>query len=393
MLKYGIIGLIGLLLACEVINEPDAPVIVPRISIEGDAQEEGSESVNFDFVIRLSEPTTSIVSVDFHTKAISATEGEDYTGVAGTITLNPGSIEAYLAIEVQGDTIKEDNEEFQVVLSNPINATLSISSAIGIIRNDDLFLYIDDSGYFSADSYEGMELIWADEFEETVINTDYWTHELGANGWGNNELQNYTSSTDNSFINTGKLVIEATNKPSGGASYSSARMVSKGKQSFQYGRIDIRAKLPEGQGIWPALWMLGDNIDEVGWPACGELDIMELVGHLPSTLYGTAHWGAEGQGFSTYRTGEYELSGSKFSDAFHVFSLEWEADKVIWLLDDEPFHEVTKASIEGAAYRFNAPFFFIMNIAVGGNWPGSPDASTKFPQRMFVDYIRVFQKE
>jgi hypothetical protein len=392
MIKYGILGLIGFFLACEVISEPEPPAVIPRISIEGDAQDEGSATSDFNFIIRLSEATTEVVSVDFQTKEISATEGEDFIGLTGTITLNPGSLEAYLSIEVQGDTIKENNEEFQVVLSNPVNATLSISSAIGIIRNDDAFLYIDDSGYVSAESYEGMELVWADEFEGSAINSDNWTHELGASGWGNNELQNYTSSSDNSFINTGNLVIEATNKPSGGASYSSARMVSKGKQSFQYGRIDIRAKLPEGQGIWPALWMLGENIDEVGWPACGELDIMELVGHLPSTLYGTAHWGAEGQGFSNYRTGEYVLSGSKFSDAFHVFSLLWEEDKVVWLLDDEPFHEVTKASIEGAAYRFNAPFFFIMNIAVGGNWPGSPDASTKFPQRMFIDYIRVFQK-
>jgi hypothetical protein len=393
MVRYGILGCLIFILSCDQINDPEQPAIIPRISIEGDAQDEGSEISNFDFVIRLSEPTTATVSVDFQTKSVSATEGEDYTGLSGSFTLNPGSIEAYLTIEVLGDTIKEENEEFQVVLSNPINATINISSAIGIIRNDDAFLYIDDGGYISADSYEGMELVWADEFEETTINSEYWTHELGASGWGNNELQNYTSSTDNSFINTGKLVIEANNKPSGGASYSSARMVSKGKQSFQYGRIDIRAKLPEGQGIWPALWMLGDNIDEVGWPACGELDIMELVGHLPSTLYGTAHWGAEGQGFSTYRTGEYELSGAKFSDAFHVFSLEWEEDKVVWLLDDEPFHEVTKSSIEGAAYRFNAPFFFIMNIAVGGNWPGAPDASTKFPQRMFIDYVRVFQKQ
>lgn len=392
MFKYGILGWVILISSCEVIEEPETPTVTPRISIEGDAQVEGSETANFDFIIRLSEPTSVEVSVDFQTKEISATEGEDFTAASGTLTLTPGTVEAYLSIEVKGDTIKEDNEEFQVVLSNPINSTLGISSAIGIIRNDDAFLYIDEAGYVSTESYEGMELIWADEFEGSAIDSDNWTHELGANGWGNNELQNYTSSSDNSFINTGKLVIEATNKPSGGASYSSARLVSKGKQSFQFGRIDIRAKLPEGQGIWPALWMLGDNIDEVGWPACGELDIMELVGHLPSTLYGTAHWGAEGQGFSNYRTGEYVLSGSKFSDAFHVFSLEWEEDKVVWLLDDEPFHEVTKASIEGAAYRFNAPFFFIMNIAVGGNWPGSPDASTKFPQRMFIDYIRVFQK-
>ena len=152
--------------------------------------------------------------------------------------------------------------------------------------------------------------------------------------------------------------------------------------------MDIRAKLPRGQGIWPALWMLGSNITSIGWPACGEIDIMELLGHEPYKVHAALHYGTSGHGS---KTNSLSLSGGRtFGDEFHVFSLVWKEDSLQILVDDQPELEVSKADI-GEEYPFNAPFFFIMNVAVGGNWPGSPDASTPFPQRMIVDYIRVFQ--
>jgi beta-glucanase (GH16 family) len=166
-------------------------------------------------------------------------------------------------------------------------------------------------------------------------------------------------------------------------------MITKGRKSFLHGRVDIRAKLPEGQGIWPALWMLGDNIDSIGWPACGEIDIMEMIGHQPGTLYGTMHWGDTAH---HSKGNSLVLSSGKFNDEFHVFSLLWELGSIKLLLDNSEYFTLAKNEVAPDRYPFDEPQFFIFNVAVGGNWPGSPDASTVFPQRMIVDYLRVFQK-
>jgi len=267
------------------------------------------------------------------------------------------------------------------VISNPVNATLATSEGIGTIRNDDTFIEYND-------------LVWQDEFNGSgALNSDYWTHEVGTGngGWGNNELQYYREGTSNAFQSDGNLVIEARQEGYNGSPYTSARVITQNKRTFAHGRVDIRAKLPEGQGIWPALWMLGNNFSTVGWPACGEIDIMELVGHEPGTVHGTAHWGPQGQGFSTYQGAPYSLSGGeKFSEEFHVFSIIREPGAITWYVDDNQYFRLTNADVN-VAYPFDMDFFFIFNIAVGGNWPGSPDATTQFPQRMFVDYIRVFQ--
>ena len=243
-------------------------------------------------------------------------------------------------------------------------------------------------GYDGADSYPGMTLVWSDEFEGSTINSSNWTYDLGASGWGNNEWQNYTSSPNNSSVADGFLTITARQE---GGSYTSARMKSVDLQEFQFGRIDIRAKMPEGQGIWPALWMLGANFPEGGWPQCGEIDIMELVGHQPSTVHGTAHWGSN-PSVHQYQGNAITLpGGEKFSEAFHLFSIQWQQNSITWYMDDQPYYSINSSQMNGQPYPFNAPFFFIMNIAVGGNWPGYPDASTQFPQTMMVDYVRVFQ--
>ena len=242
--------------------------------------------------------------------------------------------------------------------------------------------------YQGADSYPNMELVWSDEFEGNNINTQNWTYDLGASGWGNNELQNYTSSTNNSYVSDGCLNIIAKEE---NGSYTSARLKSIDLQEFQYGRIDVSAKLPEGQGIWPAIWMLGHNFPSTGWPSCGEIDIMELIGNEPSTVHGTAHWGSNWSGHQ-YSGDEISLpAGQKFSDAFHLFSIIWTENNITWLMDDQPYFSIDNLQMNGQPYPFNNSFFFIMNIAVGGNWPGYPNNTTIFPQSMKVDYVRVFQ--
>lgn len=364
---------------------------LPRISISSVTLFEGQENAVFSFKVSTSADYSGEIKVDYATEEITAGATIDFIYTSGTLIIPAGSREGFIDVEVVGDIYKEQDEEFKVVLSNPVNATIVNGEGLGTIRNDDTYIEIPEDGYITPESYTGYELVWGDEFNGTALNMNDWTYEVNGNGGGNNELQYYTDRPENSFLSNGNLVIEANEESYQGKQYTSARIVTQNKQLFQYGRIDIRAILPEGQGIWPALWMLGTNISSIGWPACGEIDIMELVGHEPSTVHGTIHSGPQGQGYSNYTGDHYTLSSGKFSDQYHVFTLIWEPNSIKWLVDDNQFFSITNADVSGA-YPFNDQFFFIFNIAVGGNWPGSPNGTTVFPQQMIVDYVRVFQE-
>ena len=242
------------------------------------------------------------------------------------------------------------------------------------------------------------QLLWHDEFDQPVgsgPDPAKWVHDLGDNGWGNQELETYTDSRENSFIAADPdaldgraLVIKAVKTPTG---YTSARLKTHGKFATGPARIEARLKLPRGQGIWPACWMLGEHIDSVPWPQCGEIDLVELVGHLPGTLHGTLH----GPGYSAKHgitTSTQLPAGQTFADAYHVFAVEWRADRIDWFLDGKKFHTVTPATLPaGAAWVFDGThkFFLLLNLAVGGLWPGYPDATTVFPQEYRIDYVRV----
>lgn len=367
---------------------------IPSISIAASAKFEGNDETTMSFTVSLSSFSEENVSVDYTTDDLTTVVGTDYIAKSGVLVFPPGVGSKDIEIVLVTDSILEPDEEFQVILSDPVNATIAgTGSAIGQIRNDDTFESVPLDGYITPEAYPGYDLVWADEFNGNSINSSVWNHETGGWGWGNQELQNYTTREENSRIVNGKLVIEAKEESWQGNNYTSARMTTQGKKEFQYGRIDIRATLPEGQGIWPALWMLGANFGSVGWPHCGEMDIMELVGHEPAKVHGTAHWGPQGQEWSFNNGNSYNLlAGNKFSDKYHVFTLLWEENEVKWLVNDNQFFSLTPATVNGD-YPFNDPFFFIFNIAVGGLWPGSPNASTVFPQKMTVDYIRVFQPE
>jgi beta-glucanase (GH16 family) len=244
-------------------------------------------------------------------------------------------------------------------------------------------------GATSPTSYTNMKLVWADEFDGTALNSDFWSFETGngPNGWGNNELKFYR--TQNTSIQDGHLVITAKKEPFGGKEYTSSRIITKSKKEFRYGRVDIRAALPKGQGIWPALWMLGSNFDTVSWPACGEIDIMEMIGGggRENTVYGTVHWQNEGK--NAKYEGKTTLPSGTFSDQFAVYSITWDATSIRWFVDNKQYHVIDTTPAELDEFRRN--FFFIFNVAVGGNWPGSPNTTTTFPQHMIVDYVRVFQ--
>lgn len=247
----------------------------------------------------------------------------------------------------------------------------------------------------SAQNLAGWQLVWADEFDQSdgsLPDTTKWVFDIGTgnNGWGNNELQYYTSRTNNARIEDGHLVIEALQESFGGRNYTSARLKTQGKASWTYGRIEARLKLPRGQGIWPAFWMLGTNITSVGWPTCGEIDVMENIGSVTNRVHGTIHGpgysGGNGIGGSITLGG-----GTAFADDFHVFAVEWETNRIRWFMDGQQYFTATPASLPGGSqWVFTQPQFILLNLAVGGNWPGSPNASTVFPQRLTVDYARVY---
>jgi beta-glucanase (GH16 family) len=235
-------------------------------------------------------------------------------------------------------------------------------------------------------SLAGWTLVWHDEFNGTAIDTATWNFEVNGDGGGNNELQYYTHEDRNAFLEAGTLVIQALKEEYLGKQYTSARLNTDHKKDWLYGRVDVRAKLPKGQGLWPAIWMLPTDWVYGGWPASGEIDIMELLGQDPTRVYGTVHWAENGQHLSS--GGNYVLPGGKrFCDDFHIFTFEWSADSLKWYVDGVRYH------VERNGPPFDKRFHLILNVAVGGNWPGSPDATTVFPQYMQVDYVRVYSKK
>ncbi len=250
------------------------------------------------------------------------------------------------------------------------------------------------------------KLIWNDEFDGPVgslPDPQKWRYDLGGEGWGNQEWEYYTDRPQNASLDgKGALMIQAletSKQPEasincwyGACKYTSARLLTRGVFEFTYGKVEARLQMPYGQGVWPAFWMLGSNIDSVSWPVSGEIDIMENIGREPSTIHGTIHGpgysGADGIGK------DYTLASGAFKDDFHVFAVEWEPEAIRWYVDGEQYFQVTPKSLPaGRKWVYDHPFFLLVNLAIGGYWPGYPDETTTFPQQFLVDYVRVYQAE
>ncbi|MDQ0230896.1 carbohydrate binding domain-containing protein [Metabacillus malikii] len=251
-------------------------------------------------------------------------------------------------------------------------------------------------------SSKDWKLVFSDEFDGDQINMDNWSYDVPTNGRYNGEIQSYTEN--NAFVKDGSLILEARKEDITEAdgktyNYSSAKLISKGKQKWTYGKVEVKAKMPSGQGIWPAIWMMPEDEPFYGtWPVSGEIDIMELLGHEPDTIHGTIHFGKPHQ----QRQGHYYLpEGQSFADDYHIYSIEWEPGEIRWYVDGNLYHTAndwfTKSDSNADEYTYPAPFdqdfFLIMNISVGGGWPGNPDDTTVFPQQMAVDYVKVYQKD
>lgn len=247
-------------------------------------------------------------------------------------------------------------------------------------------------------SKQHWKLVWEDEFDGDTINSKNWNFQEEDAGRFNEEWQSYTNSPENAYIQDGHLVIEAKHisHKHGMNQYTSARLNTAGKQSWTYAKISARIKLPEGQGIWPAFWMLGANIDENGgdtpWPKCGEIDILELYGFKDdAAIEVNAHYADQSGKHANMGAETYKLEKGKFSDDFHVFDLEWTKKSLTWFVDG---NQVASMPIDQAYLsEFHKPFFILLNIAVGGSFAGRPDERTSFPQKMYIDWIRVYQQE
>lgn len=375
-------------------GQSKTPALIPTIGINSITQvRDTSNASTYTFAVTLSQQTTDTVSVTYATADSSAFAGQDYTAASGTLTFTPGNSVGVIKVTVTPSNLRSANTIFLVKLSNPVNGTLSTPEGDGIIENQGNNLGSDTTGYQTPTSYVGYKLLWSDEFNESTVNTNYWQYDLGNGGWGNNELECYTDS--NATVANGYLQIQAKQQTvvyNGATSnYTSTRMNTAGKFSFMYGRVDIRAKLPVAPGMWPALWFLGNDFGTAGWPACGETDLMELVGSDSHLVTGSIHW-LEGNGQEGTLNNTYTLpNGADYSQKFHVFSLVWTAAQITMYVDDIPYMSESNTSISSGTWPFNQTQFMIFNVAVGGDWPGSPTAQTVFPQSMYVDYVRVFQ--
>jgi beta-glucanase (GH16 family) len=236
------------------------------------------------------------------------------------------------------------------------------------------------------------KLVWSDEFNSgTRPDTTKWAYDIGtgSNGWGNNEAQYYTGDSTNARIENGSLIIEARKESKGGKGYTSARLLTQGKASWTYGRIEIRAKLPKGVGTWPAIWMLGDNINTVGWPTCGEIDIMEHVGKEQDMVLWSTHSKLNNWSLGTQKTNKSIIDG--VSTAFHIYKIEWSKDYIQFFVDDKLYYTSPNEGKGADYFPFNSPQFLLLNVAVGGTLGGPTINDAIFPCRMEVDYVRVYQ--
>jgi PKD repeat protein len=338
--------------------------------------------LNFTGVKKLAAKTVSIAQTDV---VVSFTAIID--------DLNPNNVNLENTSEGEYDSFKwfynfktvenEMNSVAYFPLAGKYDIELQLYKGSDTLSQIQSVTIINDDPNFSG-------LIWSEEFDYSGMpNKSKWNMEIGGGGWGNQELQYYTNRESNASVSNGTLKITARKENFEGNQYTSARITTQNKFDFKYGRIEARIKLPYGKGIWPAFWMLGKNFNSVGWPACGEIDIMELFGGPDSDniIRSTLHW--ENNGERAEYGEDYKLPSGIFADDFHIFSLEWDDKQVVSYVDGIQYYSIDITPAELSEFRKN--FFIILNVAVGGNRPGSPDSSTQFPQTMEIDYVRVYR--
>ena len=293
---------------------------------------------------------------------------------------------------LSSSTITQESSSSEMAVASSSSAAVPSSSSWTLSSDDSRVTEVESSSSSAAVPSSSSEspYFWSDEFD--ALDTTKWTFEIGtgSSGWGNNEWEYYTDRSENAYVQDGILHIRANKESYEGSGYTSARMITKGKFTFTYGTVEARIALPVGKGIWPAFWMLGENIDRVSWPACGEIDIIEAV-NSENIVYGTNHWSYNGD-HAQYgnNTGDYYGTSKKMDiTEFHTYKFTWDKELITMYVDDFKYHEISIKDNAGGTDAFHKPFFFILNVAVGGNWPKFDIDDSQFPNEMLVDYIRV----
>ncbi len=306
------------------------------------------------------------------------------------------SAESSSCAAVQSSSSSEIAAASSSSIDNVIESSATSSSSMTIESSSSAETASSSSAETTSSSSEepAAEYFWNDEFDGESIDLNKWTFDIGtgASGWGNNEWEYYTDRKENAYVKDGVLHIRAQKEDYEGQKYTSARMLTKGKFAFKYGTVEARIALPTGKGIWPAFWMLGENFDTVGWPACGEIDIIEAV-NSENKIYGTNHW-ANGAEYATYGNNTGDYRNQKFEldiTQFHTYKFTWNEKYIRMFVDDFMYHEILIEGNEGDTEEFHKPFFFLLNVAVAGNWPGFEVDDSQFPNEMLVDYIRVIK--
>lgn len=330
-----------------------------------------------DVCLEYDSSGTSIVSLAPTAVDWSTVDDPDFESRGTVMNFSDDNFMGYYVGSSSYEIIEISNTEIYVRTLNPLNAVeawyLRYTTTPGAGEEELDVIY--------------NNLVWQDEFDtDGAPNAANWGYDLGAGGWGNGESQLYTDRPDNSIVANGSLVITAKREDYGGEQFTSARLKSQGLQEFQYGRIDIFAKLPEGGGTWPALWMLGANIETVGWPACGEIDIMEHVGNNPGYVQSAIH--TPSSNGNTVNKGGIDIMNQ--SSEFHLYSMNWSADQISFLVDDEIIYTYNPVIKDAATWPFDADQFLIFNIAMGGSLGGTIDPAF-VESTMEIDYIRVYQ--
>jgi beta-glucanase (GH16 family) len=272
----------------------------------------------------------------------------------------------------------------EIVEGMMITILLSLLLSAAGCKNDDGAASLTPAPTDTIPPIPGWTLVWHDEFNGSSVDTSKWSYEVNGDGGGNSELQYYTARPQNSFVKDGVLTIQAQQEDYMGKSYTSARMRTLKKGDWKYGRFDVRAQLPYGQGLWPAIWMLPTDWVYGGWPASGEIDIMEELGQQTDKVYGTIHYAVNGS--HRQSGGSYVITQGTFASKFHIFTLEWDSTGMRWFVDGAQYFTAVTGK------PFDQRFHLLLNVAVGGNWPGNPNVSTLFPQTMKVDYVRVYAR-
>ena len=326
--------LVLLTAACD--KEKTTPIATASISVDDITMNEGNGGTSsMEFTVKLSQALTQEASVRVTTKEGFAKAVEDFQALDQVLIFKAGETAKKATVVIVADDLKEGIDEFQVNLSDAVNCTIFDGIGLGVINNDDTKIPVNDIGFTSPLTYPGKTLVWSDEFNADALNLNDWRYDVGDGcpncGWGNNELQYYTRG-DNVSFGGGKMIVEARKETISGKNFTSTRLVTMDKQAFKFGRIDIRAKLPKGQGIWPAFWMLGSNFKTAGWPSCGEIDIMEFLGHDQNRVHSTIHYKF---GNGPRNTTASLVNDKPLPDEYHVYTLDWQQDKIRMLIDDK----------------------------------------------------------